>query len=77
MDVTFGTNVQKQQLFVGAMRTPTRETFAFNLTVIPSEKKWVLIQYTGAHSLHCMVQKYARVIGWPCLTKMKLNMDLS
>lgn len=41
MDVTFGTNVQKQRLFVGAVRSPTRGTFPFNLTVICSERKWV------------------------------------
>lgn len=41
MDVTFGTNFQKRGLFVAAVRTPSGETFPFNLMIIPSEQRWV------------------------------------
>jgi hypothetical protein len=36
-----GTNWQKKQLFVMAARTPSGTTFPGNLTIIPSEQKWV------------------------------------
>lgn len=36
-----GTNKQKKELFVMAIRTPTGRTFPGNFTIIPSAKKWV------------------------------------
>jgi hypothetical protein len=36
-----GTNWQKKQLFVMAVRTPSGTTLPENLTIIPSEQKWV------------------------------------
>jgi hypothetical protein len=36
-----GTNRQKKQLFVMAVRTANRSTLPENLTIIPSEQKWV------------------------------------
>ena len=36
-----GTNRQKKQLFVMAVRTPSCTTLPENLTIIPSEQKWV------------------------------------
>jgi hypothetical protein len=36
-----GTNWQKKQLFVMAVRTPSGTTLPGNLTIIPSEQKWV------------------------------------
>jgi hypothetical protein len=36
-----GTNRQKKQLFVMAVRTPSDTTLPGNLTMIPSEQKWV------------------------------------
>jgi hypothetical protein len=36
-----GTNWQKKQLFVMAVRTPSNATLSGNLTIIPSEQKWV------------------------------------
>ncbi len=36
-----GTNWQKKQLFVMAVRTPSRTTLPGNLTIVPSEQKWV------------------------------------
>ena len=41
MDVTHGTNRQRRDLFMLAIRTPTGETFSGNITIIPSEKKWI------------------------------------
>lgn len=43
-----GTNRQKKQLFVMAVRTPSGKTLPGNLSIIPSEQKWVfhaLYQY--------------------------------
>ena len=39
--VSTGTNRQKKQLFVMAVRTPNGTTLPGNLTIIPSEQKWV------------------------------------
>jgi len=36
-----GTNRQKKQLFVMAVRTPSRKTLPGNLAIIPSEQSWV------------------------------------
>jgi hypothetical protein len=36
-----GTNKQKKELFVMAVRSPTGKTFPGNYTIIPSAKKWV------------------------------------
>ena len=36
-----GTNRQKKQLFVMAVRTPSGKTLPGNLSIIPSEQKWV------------------------------------
>ncbi len=36
-----GTNNQKKELFVMAVRSPTGKTFSGNYTIIPSAKKWV------------------------------------
>jgi hypothetical protein len=36
-----GTNKQKKELFVMAIRTPTGKTFPGNYTIISSSKKWV------------------------------------
>ena len=36
-----GTNRQKKQLFVMAVRTPSGNTLPGNLSIIPSEQKWV------------------------------------
>ena len=36
-----GTNNQKKELFVMAVRSPTGKTFPGNYTIIPSAKKWV------------------------------------
>ena len=36
-----GTNWQKKQLFVMAVRTPSGTTLPGNLTIIPSQQKWV------------------------------------
>ncbi len=36
-----GTNNQKTELFVMAVRSPTGKTFPGNYTIIPSAKKWV------------------------------------
>jgi hypothetical protein len=36
-----GTNNQKKELFVMAVRSPTGKTFPGNFTIIPSAKKWV------------------------------------
>jgi hypothetical protein len=36
-----GTNNQKKELFVMALRSPTGKTFPGNYTIIPSAKKWV------------------------------------
>ncbi len=36
-----GTNRQKKQLFVMAVRTANGSTLPGNLTIIPSEQKWV------------------------------------
>jgi len=47
MDVTPGTNRQRRDLFLMAIRTPTGETFPGNLTVIPSGRRWVF---------HCIYQ---------------------
>ena len=41
MDVTSGTNKQKKDWFLMAVRTPQGKTFPGNLTVIPSGKRWV------------------------------------
>ena len=41
MDVTHGTNRQRRDLFMLAIRTPTGETFPGNLTIIPSQKRWI------------------------------------
>ena len=42
-DVTAGTNLQKRDLFVMAVRNPTGKTFPGNLTIIPSGKRWVFV----------------------------------
>ena len=39
--VLIGTNRQKKQLFVMAVRTPSGSTLPGNLTIVPSEQKWV------------------------------------
>ncbi len=36
-----GTNQQKKQLFVMAVRTPSGTTLPGNSTIVPSEQKWV------------------------------------
>jgi hypothetical protein len=36
-----GTNRQKKQFFVMAVHTPSGTTFPGNLTIVPSEQKWV------------------------------------
>ena len=36
-----GTNRQKKELFVMAVRTPSGRTFLGNFTIIPSAQKWV------------------------------------
>jgi hypothetical protein len=36
-----GTNNQKKELFVMAVRSPSGKTFPGNFTIIPSAKKWV------------------------------------
>jgi hypothetical protein len=36
-----GTNLNKQELFVMAIRTPTGRAFPGRFTIIPSSKKWV------------------------------------
>ena len=41
MDVTHGTNRQQRDLFMLAIRTPTGETFPGNITIIPSQKRWI------------------------------------
>jgi hypothetical protein len=41
MDVTHGTNRQRRDLFMLAIRTPTGETFPGNITIIPSQKRWI------------------------------------
>ena len=41
MDVTGGTNRQKRDLFMMAIRFPTGETFPGNLTILPSGKRWI------------------------------------
>ncbi len=43
-----GTNNQKKELFVMAVRSPTGKTFAGNFTIIPSAKKWVF------HAINCL-----------------------
>ena len=43
MDCTGGTNNNKMDLFMMAIRTPTGATFPGNLTVIPSGKRWVFM----------------------------------
>jgi hypothetical protein len=40
MDVTHGTNRQRRDLFMLAIRTLAGETFPGNLTIIPSQKRW-------------------------------------
>jgi hypothetical protein len=47
-----GTNRQKKQLFVMAVRTPSGKTLPGNLSIIPSEQKWVfhaLYQHAFPH----------------------------
>lgn len=43
LDVTAGTNRQKRDLFMLAVRTVTGKTFPGNLTVIPSGKRWIFV----------------------------------
>ena len=43
-----GTNNQKKELFVMAVRSPIGKTFAGNFTIIPSAKKWVF------HAIYCL-----------------------
>ncbi len=42
-DVLVGTNRQKRDLFVMAIRNPTGKTFPGNLTVIPCGQRWVFV----------------------------------
>ncbi len=47
-----GTNRQKKQLFVMAVRTPSENTLPGNISIIPSEQKWVfhaLYQHAFPH----------------------------
>lgn len=41
MDVTGGTNIEKKDLFVIAVRTTCGKTFPVNLTIVPSGKRFV------------------------------------
>ena len=43
MDVTAGTNRQRRDLFMLAVRTVIGKTFPGNLTVIPSGKRWIFV----------------------------------
>jgi hypothetical protein len=43
-----GTNNQKKELFVVAVRSPSGKTFPGNFTIIPSAKKWVF------HAIYCL-----------------------
>lgn len=43
LDCTSGTNKQKRDLFMMAIRTPTGATFPGNLTIIPSGKRWIFL----------------------------------
>jgi hypothetical protein len=52
VDCTAGTNRQKRQLFVMAVRTSTGSTLPGNLTIIPSEQKWVF------HSIYSLAFRY-------------------
>ena len=52
VDCTAGTNCQKRQLFVMAVRTSTGTTLPGNLTIIPSEQKWVF------HSIYSLAFRY-------------------
>ena len=45
---TPGTNLQKKELFVMAVRSPSGKTFPGNFTIIPSSKKWVF------HAIYCL-----------------------
>ncbi len=43
-----GTNNQKKELFVMAVRSPIDKTFPGNFTIIPSAQKWVF------HAIYCL-----------------------
>ena len=44
MDVTSGTNKQKRDLFLMVVKDGNGETYVGNVTVIPSQQRWVFMK---------------------------------
>ena len=73
MDVTHGTNRQRRDLFMLVIRTPTGETFSGNITIIPSQKRWIfhcIYRYAFIHLYGTDTCSRNRLVLW---TKMSQN----
>ncbi len=63
-----GTNNQKNELFVMAVRSLTGKTFSWNFVIIPSAKKWVFyatyhLAYLSLYGKHMFVELIS-YYGW-------------
>jgi len=64
-----GTNPQKRQLFVMAVRTATGTTLPGNLTIIPSEQKWVF----HSNSIYSLAFRYLYSDAVCCRNRLLLS----